>query len=587
MEKTYNAQKIEDDIYSKWMEKNSFNPDKKENKDPKKVFSIVLPPPNVTGNLHLGHAVMIAIEDILIRYKRMSGYDTLWVPGTDHAAIATQTVVEKKLLENGKKKEDLGREKFIKECWDWTHKFHDNILSQIKVLGASLDWSRERFTLDEKLTGAVYTVFKNMYNDGLIYKGPRIINWCSKCGSTIADDEVEYKDVDGNFYYVKYKIKDSEEFLIIATTRPETILGDSAIAVNPNDERYKDFIGKKVIVPIIDREVKIIADEYVDKTIGTGALKVTPSHDPNDYQLGKKYNLEFINILNNNGTLNEKTGKEFNGLTVKDAREKIVTKLQKLNLIEKIQPIKHSVGHCYRCSTIIEPLVSEQWFVDVNKKIASLENKSLKEITKEAVENGSIEIIPKRFDKTYFQWIDNLKDWCISRQIWWGQRLPVYHCKDCNENIVSDVTPTVCIKCNSKNIVQEEDTLDTWFSSALWPFATMGWPDETSSDYQKYFPNSVLETGYDIIFFWVARMIMLGKYATKKYPFQKVYLHGLVCDQSGQKMSKSKGNGIDPNDVIRDYGADAVRLSLIIGTTPGNNINIYNEKIAGYRKLHK
>lgn len=586
MDKTYNAQKIENDIYKDWENNGYFNPNStKENKNSKETFTIVLPPPNVTGNLHLGHAVMLAIQDILIRFKRMQGYRTLWLPGTDHAAIATQNVVEKKLSESGKKKEDLGREKFIEECWKWTNQFHDNITNQIKNMGASVDWSRERFTLDGGITNAVYTVFKKMYDDELIYKGPRIVNWCSRCESTLADDEVDYKDIDGNFYYIKYKIKNSDDFLEIATTRPETMLGDSAVAVNPDDERYKNFIGKTIIVPIANREVKIISDEYVDKTVGTGALKVTPAHDPNDYKIGQKHKLEFINILNSNGTLNDKTGEEFKNLTILEAREKIIARLKKENLITKIEPIKHSVGHCYRCSTVIEPLISEQWFIDVNKKIKSLDNKSLKEITKEAVENNYVEIIPQRFNKTYFQWIDNLKDWCISRQIWWGHRLPVYQCLDCKEIIVSNTKPEKCPKCNSKKIKQDDDTLDTWFSSALWPFATLGWPDNNSEDFKLFYPNSVLETGYDILFFWVARMIMLGKYVTHDYPFKKVYLHGLVCDQHGQKMSKSKGNGIDPNDTVKTYGADAVRLSLVIGTTPGNNINIYNEKIAGYRNF--
>ena len=586
MDKTYNAQKIEDDIYENWEKNGYFNPNNtKENKNSKETFTIILPPPNVTGNLHLGHAIMLAIQDILIRFKRMEGYKVLWLPGTDHAAIATQNVVEKKLAESGKKKEDLGREKFIEECWKWTNEFHKNITNQIKKMGASVDWSRERFTLDGGITNAVYTVFKKMYDDGLIYKGPRIVNWCSGCKSTLADDEVEYKDIDSNLYHIKYKIKDTNEFITIATTRPETIFGDSAIAVNPTDERYTNIIGKVAIIPVANREIKIISDEYVDKNFGTGALKITPAHDPNDYKIGQKYNLEFINILNNNGTLNDKTGNDFNGLTVSKAREKIISKLQKENLITKIEPITHSIGHCYRCSTIIEPLISEQWFIDVNKKIKSLDNKSLKYITKEAVENNYIEIIPQRFNKTYFQWIDNLKDWCISRQIWWGHRLPVYECLKCKKIIVAKMKPEKCPYCNSKKIKQDEDTLDTWFSSALWPFATLGWPDENAEDYKLFYPNSVLETGYDILFFWVARMIMLGKYATNKYPFSKVYLHGLVCDQYGQKMSKTKGNGIDPNDMIRMYGADAVRLSLVIGTTPGNNINLSTEKIAGYRNF--
>ena len=586
MDKTYNASKIEDKIYNKWEKKGYFNPDNcKENPNSDKSFTIVLPPPNITGILHLGHTATFTIQDILIRYKRMQGYRSLWLPGTDHAAIATQNVVEKQLALKEKTKESLGRSGFIDECWKWTNKCHNNIVDQTKKMGASLDWSRERFTLDEGITLAVYTAFTKMYEEGLIYRGPRIINWCSSCGSTLADDEVDYKDVEGAFYYIKYQIKDSDDFIEIATTRPETLLGDTAIAVNPTDERYKDFIGKTVIVPIINREINIIADEYVDKSTGTGALKVTPAHDVNDYALGKKHNLDFINILNSNGTLSQSAGEDFVGMTIASAREKVIAKLQRQGLLSKTDPITHSVGHCYRCSTIIEPLISEQWFIDVNKKIDSLNGKSLKEITKEAVELGEIEIIPKRFDKTYFQWIDNLKDWCISRQIWWGHRLPVYTCVECSEITVSAKKPKTCPHCNSNQLKQDDDTLDTWFSSALWPFATMGWPNENFKDFNLYYPNTVLETGYDILFFWVARMVMMGKYLTGKYPFKKIYLNGLVCDKSGQKMSKSKGNGIDPMDVIKIYGADAVRLSLVIGSTPGNNINVYNEKIAGYRNF--
>ncbi len=586
MDKTYNASKVEDKIYNKWEKRGYFNPDNcKENPNSNKTFTIMLPPPNVTGVLHLGHAATFTIQDILVRYKRMQGFKTLWVPGTDHAAIATQNVVEKQLALKDKTREGLGRNAFIDECWKWTNKSHNTIVTQTKKVGASLDWSRERFTLDEGITLAVYTAFSRMYNDGLIYKGPRIINWCSSCKSTLADDEVDHKDVEGAFYYIKYQIKDSDDFIEIATTRPETLLGDTAVAVNPTDERYKDVIGKTVIVPIIGREIKIIGDEYVDKTTGTGALKVTPAHDPNDYALGKKHNLEFINILNNDGTLNENAGEDFIGMTITDAREKVVAKLQRQGLLSKTESITHSVGHCYRCSTIIEPLISEQWFIDVNKKIASLGNKSLKDVLKEAVELGEIEIIPKRFDKTYFQWIDNLKDWCISRQIWWGHRLPVYTCPECGEITVAPKKPKNCPHCGCDKLKQDEDTLDTWFSSALWPFATLGWPNENFDDFKNFYPNTVLATGYDIIFFWVARMIMMGKYLTGKYPFKKVYLNGLVCDKSGQKMSKSKGNGIDPMEIIKTYGADAVRLSLVIGTTPGNNVNIYDEKISGYRNF--
>lgn len=583
MDKTYESKKYEKNIYLSWEKNNFFKPKSNENND---IFSIVLPPPNVTGALHLGHAAMIAIEDIIVRFKRMNGFETLWLPGTDHAAIATQNVVEKKLQAENKKLSDLTRDEFIQECYEWTEKYHDKIVSQIKTVGGSLDWSRERFTMDEHSSKAVYEFFERMYNDGLIYKGARMVNWCPRCMSTLSDDEVEYKNVNGKFYYIKYKIKDSEDYLEIATTRPETMFGDTAIAVSANDDRYKDFVGKTAILPILGRELKIIADDYVSEDVGTGALKITPAHDPNDYEIGKRHNLEFIDIFDKSGNLNENTGEDFKGLGREEAREKIIKLLEKNGDLLKTEEIEHSVGTCYRCSCLIEPSISEQWFVDVNKKIKNRDNKSLKELMKEAIENKEVEIIPKRFEKNYFMWIDNLKDWCISRQIIWGHRLPVYYCSDCGEIMVSQEKVKECKSCNSKNIKQDEDTLDTWFSSALWPFSTMGWPDnDRGLDFEKFFPNTLLETGYDILFFWVARMILASKYLFGIVPFKKVYLHGLVCDKNGKKMSKSKGNGIDPIDMVEKYGADAVRMSLVSGTTPGNNINIYEEKIEGYRNF--
>jgi len=583
MDKTYESKKYEKNIYLSWEKNNFFKPKNNENNN---IFSIILPPPNVTGVLHLGHAAMIAIEDIIVRFKRMNSFEVLWLPGVDHAAIATQNVVEKKLKLENKSIKDLTRDEFIKECYNWTEKYHDQIVSQIKTMGGSLDWSRERFTMDEHSSKAVYEFFERMYNDELIYKGARMVNWCPRCMSTLSDDEVEHKNIKGNFYYIKYKIKDSEDFLEIATTRPETMFGDTAIAVSPKDDRYKDFIGKTAILPILERELKIIADERVSLDIGTGALKITPAHDPLDYEIGKKHNLEFINIFDKNGNLNENTGKDFNGLGKKEARDKIIKLLQKNGDLLKTEEIEHSVGTCYRCSSLIEPSISEQWFIDVNKKIQNRNNKSLKELMKEAIENKEIEIIPKRFEKNYFMWIDNLKDWCISRQVFWGHRLPVYYCLDCGEIIVSQEKVKECKLCNSKNIKQDNDTLDTWFSSALWPFSTMGWPDnDRGLDFEKFFPNTLLETGYDILFFWVARMILSSKYLFGIAPFKSVYLHGLVCDKNGKKMSKSKGNGIDPIDMVEKYGADAVRMSLVSGTTPGNNINIYEEKIEGYRNF--
>ncbi len=587
MEKSYQPSKYEDNIYRLWEKSNYFNPDKlpkrSANQRKNKAFTIVLPPPNVTGQLHVGHTLMLAIEDLIVRFKRMQGYTTLWLPGTDHAAIATQNVVEKSLLKQGKTREKLGREQFIAECWKWTHQYHDRIVKQIKKIGASLDWSRERFTMDKAMSTAVNQLFIQMYQDGLIYQGKRLINWCPRCQSSLADDEVEYQDTTGAFYYIKYPFKNNpKQHLTIATTRPETMLGDTAVAVNPKDKRYKQFIGQELLLPLTNRTIPIIADEHVTLDMGTGALKVTPAHDPDDYEIGQRHNLPIINLLSKDGKLN-KNGGIYQGIDCLAARQKVIDDLKIQNLFIKEEPIVHRVGHCYRCQTIIEPIISKQWFINVNKKIKQT-NKTLRQLASEAVTEKSIRIIPERFNKTYFQWIDNLHDWCISRQIWWGHRLPIWYCQQCNEIITSVKKPNKCPKCHSHNLVRDEDTLDTWFSSALWPFSTLGWPNQ-SKDYQNFYPTDVLETGYDILFFWVARMIMMGIYATGKCPFHTVYLHGLVCDQRGKKMSKSKGNVIEPLSVAEKYGADALRLSFILGNSPGNNLNLDERKIAGFRNF--
>ncbi len=590
--KAYEPQKVEERIYKTWEKSGYFNPDKLPNKKSRKQkFFIPMPPPNATGILHMGHTLMLAIQDAQIRFHRMCGKKTLWIPGTDHASIATQNVVEKLLLKKGITKEDLGRKEFLKEVDKFVKNSKNTIKTQIKKMGSSCDWSRERYTLDKGMSEAVKTVFIKMYNDGLIYKGFQMVNWCPRCSSTLADDEVNHKEINGNLYYIKYPIKDGG-FLTVATTRPETMLGDTALVVNPQDKRYLDFIGRTSVMPITKREIPVLADDYVDIEFGTGVLKVTPGHDPNDFTLGKKHKLDVIDIFDDKGKIDKKSAQyhnfeKYEGLDRQQARKKIVKDLQNEGYLIKIEPHKHNVGHCYRCETIIEPKVSSQWFVAVNKKIHlknSKTKKSLKQKATEAVKSGKIQIIPKRFEKTYFHWMENLHDWCISRQIWFGHQIPAYDCLDCEEVIVAEKKPKACPKCKSKRIIQTPDTLDTWFSSGLWTFSTLGWPKNTK-DLKEFHPADLMETGYDIIFFWVARMIIMSEYALGTIPFKKVYLHGLVRDAKGVKMSKSLGNVIDPLEMSEKYGADATRLSLIIGNSPGNDLKLSEEKIASFRNF--
>jgi valyl-tRNA synthetase len=578
--KVYNAKDYEQDIYKQWEKSGAFTP----KIDPKKKpFTISLPPPNATGQLHLGHAMMLAIEDIMVRYHRMKGHPTLWLPGTDHAAIATQNKVEKIIAEEGTDRHTMGRTKFLSRVKKYVAGSQDTIRNQIRQMGASIDWTRERYTMDDQLTRAVRAAFLKMYKDGLIYRGPRIVNWCTRCGSTLADDELEYREEKSKFYYLKYGP------VVIGTARPETKFHDKIIIVHPKDKRYKDLIGKELDVPWITGTVKakFVADECADMEMGSGAMTITPAHSFVDFDLAKKYDFEITQIINEKGEITEAGGPEFEGLHVKDAREKVVKELDEKGLLESIdEEYVHNLSCCYRCGTAVEPLISEQWFIDVNKEVRG---KTLKERALAAVRKGDIEILPDRFNKVYFHWIENLRDWCISRQIWWGHRIPVWHCSDkkCKhhkEPIVSLDDPTECPTCKNSKLKQDPDTLDTWFSSGLWTFSTLGWPEKTK-DLQYFHPTSVLETGYDIIFFWVARMILMTTYLLDDVPFETVYLHGLIRDKQGRKMSKSLGNGIDPLDMIEMYGADAVRLSLVLGSSPGNDLRVYEEKIAGYRNF--
>jgi valyl-tRNA synthetase len=571
IEKTYDPQKVEDRLYSKWMESGYFHAEIDPDKEP---FTIVIPPPNITGQLHMGHALDNTMQDILIRMKRMQGYSSLWVPGTDHASIATEAKIVEKMGKEGITKDDIGREGFLSRAWEWKAQYGGRIVEQLKKLGSSCDWERERFTMDEGLSKAVLEVFVRLYEKGLIYRGERIINWCPKCGTTISDAEVEYEEKDGNFWHIRYPVKDSDEFVEVATTRPETMLGDTAVAVHPEDERYQHLIGKTVILPLMDREIPIIADTYVERDFGTGAVKITPAHDPNDFEVGHRHNLEIINIMNKDASINENGGK-YAGLDRYEARKQVVKDLESLGLLVQIKPHKHNVGSCYRCSTTIEPRVSYQWFVKM---------KPLAEPAIEAVRNGTIKFVPERFSKIYFNWMENIQDWCISRQLWWGHRIPAYYCSDCGEMIVSRTKPHECPKCHSSDIRQDEDVLDTWFSSALWPFSTLGWPDQTP-DLKYFYPTSVLVTGYDIIFFWVARMIFSGLEQMGREPFRYVLIHGLVRDSQGRKMSKSLGNGIDPLEVIDKYGTDALRYALTIGTSPGNDMRFSEEKLEASRNF--
>ncbi|MBO4213205.1 MAG: valine--tRNA ligase, partial [Clostridia bacterium] len=569
--KTYDPKSFEDRIYADWCEKNYFKPSEE---DGKKSFSIVIPPPNVTGQLHMGHALDETLQDVLIRWKRMKGYSALWLPGTDHAGIATQIKVEEQLRVNeGITRYDLGREKFLERVWDWKDKYGSRIISQLKKLGSSCDWSRERFTMDEGLSRAVREVFVNLYDKGLIYRGRRIINRCTHCRTALSDAEVEYTEQNGFFWHIKYPVKDSDAFVEIATTRPETLLGDTAVAVNPEDPRYKDIVGKTLILPLVGREIPVIADDYVDIDFGTGCVKITPAHDPNDFEVGKRHGLEILTIINDEGFIAD-SGTRYDGMERYEARKAIVDDLEKLGLLVKVVPHVHNVGTCYRCGTTVEPLASDQWFV----KMGPLAEPAL-----EAVKDGSIKFRPERFSKTYINWMENVHDWCISRQLWWGHRIPAFYCDDCGEMFVSKTDLEVCPKCG-KPLRQDPDVLDTWFSSALWPFSTMGWPDKTP-DFEKFFPTDVLVTGYDIIFFWVARMIFSSLEHTGKIPFSTVFIHGLVRDSQGRKMSKSLGNGIDPLEIIDKYGADALRYALATGNSPGNDMRFSDEKIEAARNF--
>ncbi len=569
--KVYNPREAEAKWYKYWEEKGYFHAKIEPGKKP---FTIVIPPPNVTGSLHMGHALNDTLQDIVIRKHRMQGDDTLWLPGTDHAGIATQNVVERQLAQEGLTRQDVGRKEFIRRTWEWKEQYGNRIINQLKRLGASCDWSRERFTMDEGYSKAVRRDFVQLYNEGLIYKGSYIVNWCPRCFTALADIEVEYSEEEGNLYYVKYMVKDSKDYIVVATTRPETILGDTAVAVHPEDARYKDYVGQTVIVPIMNREIPVIADSYVNPEFGTGALKVTPAHDPHDFEIGERHNLERISVMTPEAKMNENAG-PYVGMDRYEAREAIIKDLEVQGLMVKIEPMTHSVGHCYRCSTTTEPYLSTQWFMRM---------KPLAEPAIKVVEDGKISFIPEQWTKTYFDWMYNIRDWCISRQIWWGHQIPAWYCKDCDEIIVAEEAPTRCTKCDSTNLEQDSDVLDTWFSSALWPFATLGWPERTPElDY--FYPTSLLVTSHDIIFFWVARMIMMGMHFMGEIPFDNVYIHALVRDEFGRKMSKSRGNVIDPLDVIEEFGTDALRFTLSSMATPGRDIFLSRERIEGYRNF--
>ena len=571
LEKNYNPDLFEDRIYKKWEDEGYFIAKVNKNKKP---FTIVMPPPNVTGQLHIGHAINNTLQDIIIRWKRMSGFEALWLPGTDHASISTEAKVVAKIKAEGKTKEELGREKFLEEAWEWTELYGGTIKNQLRKLGVSCDWSRDSFTLDDKLSDAVLEVFVKMYKEGLIYKGVRILNFCPSCDTTISDAEVEHTDEQGHLWHINYPIKDSDEFITIATTRPETMLGDLAVAVNPEDDRFKHLVGKTLVLPLVGREIPIIADSYVDMEFGSGFVKITPSHDPNDFEIGKRHNLGQCVVIENDASISQGYGK-YSGLDRNAARKEIVKDLQELGLINKIEDHNHAVGHCERCHTIIEPLVSEQWFV------------AMEDLAKPAIKaykSGELKIIPDRFGKIYLNWLENIRDWNISRNLWWGHRLPVYHCQTCGERIVEKEMPDVCPVCGSSSFKQEEGTLDTWFSSALWPFSTLGWPNK-SEDFDYFFPTDALITGYDIIFFWVVRMVFSSLHNTGKLPFHTVYLNGIVRDELGRKMSKSLGNGVDPLEEIKKYGADALRFSLVTGNTPGNDTRYTAKKVEASRNF--
>ncbi len=572
MNSTYNPKDFEERIYADWMKKGLFRAEVDEKKVP---FTVMMPPPNVTGQLHMGHAMDETLQDTIIRFKRMQGYSALWLPGTDHAALATEVKICEKLREEeGITKEELGREEFLKRAWAWKEKYGGRIIEQLKKLGCSCDWSRLAFTMDEKCSKAVRTAFFNLYHKGLIYRGSRIINVCPQCKTALSDVEVEYSEDAGNFWYFAYPVEGSDEKITIATTRPETMLGDTAVAVNPSDKRYASFVGKMLSLPLTDRKIPVVADDYVDPEFGTGAVKITPAHDPNDFEVGLRKNLPMIRVMNDDGTMNEEAGR-FAGLDRYEARKQIVSEMEKLGLLVKIQPHTHNVGHCQRCHSVVEPIVSKQWFVKM---------KPLAKPAIDAVMKNKTKFTPGRFSKIYYNWLENIKDWCISRQLWWGHRIPVWYCRDCGETICAPETPENCPKCNSKRLDQEEDVLDTWFSSALWPFSTLGWPDPTE-DFRYFYPTDVLVTGYDIIPFWVMRMMFSGIEQTEKVPFQDVLIHGLVRDEQGRKMSKTLGNGIDPLEVIDKYGTDSLRLALLTGIAAGNDSRFTDTKVEAARNF--
>lgn len=571
LSKTYDPKQTEDGLYEKWIDKGYFHAEVDEKKKP---FTIVIPPPNITGQLHMGHALDNMLQDALIRTKRMQGYSALWMPGTDHASIATEVKIVDALREEGTSKEDLGRERFLERAWEWKAQYGGRIVEQLKKLGSSLDWERERFTMDEGCNRAVREVFVRLYEKGLIYQGNRIINWCPNCMTALSDAEVEYEEQDSHLWHMRYRAEDGGEGIVVATTRPETMLGDTAVAVNPADERYKDLVGKNVILPLLDKPIPVVADEYVDMEFGTGAVKITPAHDPNDYEVGARHDLPIVRVMNDDGTMAQNAGK-YAGLTREEARVRIVEDLKAIDALVEIEAYRHNVGHCYRCHTVIEPIISKQWFVKM---------KELAQPAIEAVESGKIKFVPERFSKIYFNWLYNIRDWCVSRQLWWGHRIPAYTCCNCGKLIVAAEEPDTCPDCGGTAFKQDEDVLDTWFSSGMWPFSTLGWPEQTP-ELQYFYPTNVLVTGYDIIFFWVARMIIFGIEVMGDIPFQTVDIHGIVRDSEGRKMSKSLNNGIDPLEVIDKYGADALRFSLAMGVSPGNDMRFYWEKVEAARNF--
>ncbi|NLI89434.1 MAG: valine--tRNA ligase [Epulopiscium sp.] len=571
LEKIYDPSTVEDRLYKKWMDNGYFHAEVEKDKEP---FTIVMPPPNITGQLHMGHALDSTLQDILIRYKRMQGYNALWVPGTDHASIATEVKIVEKLAEEGITKDDLTREEFLEHAWEWKEEYGGIITDQLKKLGTSCDWERERFTMDDGLSNAVEQVFIKLYEEGYIYRGDRIINWCPVCETTISEAEVEHDEQAGSLWHIRYPIIGTDKYIQVATTRPETMLGDTAVAVHPSDERYMDLIGKKVMLPLVNREIPIVADHYVEQEFGTGVVKITPAHDPNDFDIGQRHDLEQITVINDKGIMNSKAGK-YEGLTISEARAKVVEDLKEEGYLVEIEKHTHNVGTHDRCDTTIEPMIKAQWFVRMEE---------LAKPAIEALEKEDLRFVPERFGKTYLNWLENIRDWCISRQLWWGHRIPAYYCQDCDEIMISASKPEKCTKCDSTNLKQDEDSLDTWFSSALWPFSTLGWPEETE-ELKHFYPTSVLVTGYDIIFFWVVRMVFSGIEQMGEVPFKDVLIHGLVRDEQGRKMSKSLGNGIDPLELIEEYGADALRLTLVTGNAPGNDMRFYTDRVETNRNF--